>query len=171
MIGQHMGLSEDVENMVSKKVIRDVRFKNMPVIHWGSKFWEFPVWGLQSSKQNRVQMNGVLMSKCRRPMRLFLVPINWRQPWWPHNSSTLWFLDAGLFHTNVDYTFYLVDQQHVIMYVLDVFFPFVDVRNSHFPNFPRRFPTSTACFTISHSFLVLFSLNKNMALDHAIYLE
>ena len=29
-----MGLSEDVENMVSKKVIRDVRFKNMPVIHW-----------------------------------------------------------------------------------------------------------------------------------------
>ena len=34
MIGQHMGLSEDVENMVSKKVIRDVRFKNMPVIHW-----------------------------------------------------------------------------------------------------------------------------------------
>lgn len=76
MIGQHMGLSEDVENMVSKKVIRDVRFKNMPVIHWGSKFWEFPVWGLQSSKQNRVQMNGVLMSKCRRPMRLFLVPIN-----------------------------------------------------------------------------------------------
>ena len=76
MIGQHMGLSEDVENMVSKKVIRDVRFKNMPVIHWGSKFWEFPMWGLQSSKQNRVQMNGVLMSKCRRPMRLFLVPIN-----------------------------------------------------------------------------------------------
>ena len=45
----------------------------------------------------------------------------WRQPWWPHNSSTLWFLDEGLFHTNVDYTFYLVDQQHVIMYVLDVF--------------------------------------------------
>ena len=53
MIGQHMGLSEDVENMVSKKVIRDVRFKNMPVIHWVPNFGNSPCGAY--NLQNRIE--------------------------------------------------------------------------------------------------------------------